>query len=94
MYNGQADYWWLRSPDHGGYYDYIAYVVYPDGGVDYDVNFDWNVKNSYGRNFYTKKKSPFALRILAPSALATTLRVLWIQMVTSATFGMSSIPTG
>ena len=31
-YNGQADYWWLRSPyrTHGG----VAYDVFPDGDVD------------------------------------------------------------
>lgn len=32
-YNGQADYWWLRSPDRT--YDNYAYDVGPDGYVNY-----------------------------------------------------------
>lgn len=49
------------SPDHGGYYDYIAYVVYPDGDVSYDVNFDWNAKNSYGRKYSVTLRLPTQL---------------------------------
>ena len=44
-YNGQADYWWLRSPNLGYDYDY-AYYVYSDGGV---YGSDWDVTHSYGR---------------------------------------------
>ena len=44
-YNGQADYWWLRSPDRA--YDNGAYYVYPDGNVD--NNHHSNVTDSYGR---------------------------------------------
>lgn len=33
-YNGQADYWWLRSPDRTGVV--YACIVFPDGDVDYD----------------------------------------------------------
>ena len=43
-YNGQADYWWLRSPDRTGVG--YAYYVYPDGVVDSGY---WDVTNSYGR---------------------------------------------
>ena len=43
-YNGQADYWWLRSPDlyYGSSYAYYVYLV---GDVDYG----WDVTYSYGR---------------------------------------------
>ena len=43
-YNGQADYWWLRSPDLS--IGYVACYVYSGGGVD---NYYWNVADSYGR---------------------------------------------
>ena len=44
-YNGQADYWWLRSPFRT--YDNGAYYVGPDGIVDF--NYFWDVTVSYGR---------------------------------------------
>ena len=44
-YNGQADYWWLRSPSRT--VGVRAYIVNPDGHVDY--NSIWGVTNSYGR---------------------------------------------
>ena len=44
-YNGQADYWWLRSPDLDYVNDY-AYRVDSDGNVDDDR---WDVADSYGR---------------------------------------------
>ena len=43
-YNGQADYWWLRSPDT--YYDF-AYYVKPGGDVDGSYVID-HVRGSYG----------------------------------------------
>ena len=43
-YNGQADYWWLRSPNRT--YDYVAYYVNPGGDVDY---YYWDVTVSFGR---------------------------------------------
>ena len=45
-YNGQPDYWWLRSP-HTGDTDY-AYYVYSDGYVSYG-SWGGGVTNSYGR---------------------------------------------
>ena len=43
-YNGQADYWWLRSPNLSN--DYHAYCVDSGGDVHGD---GWNVTDSYGR---------------------------------------------
>ena len=53
--------------------------VYLDGSVGSSV---WGVTDSYG----TLRSST--------TDTTTTVHVLWIQMVTSATFGMSSIPMG
>ena len=77
-YNGQADYWWLRSPylkfdDR----DDLAWVVTPSGVVD-DNHGVWD---SYGRQLYTKRNINFALRVL----IATLLCILCIQTVTLVT---------
>ena len=40
-YNGQADYWWLRSPDLSYYGSDYAYYVYPDGAVD-SISVNWD----------------------------------------------------
>ena len=45
MHNGQADYWWLRSPDLA-VYGYDAYYVNSDGSLGDDGR---NVTVSYGR---------------------------------------------
>ena len=48
---GQADYWWLRSPNLGSdrvsYYDYAFGV--DQGGDVVSRYYDWHVTNSYGR---------------------------------------------
>ena len=76
-YNGQPDYWWLRSPDLN-YYGYnSAYFVHSDGVV---VG-GWDVSDSYGRQLYTKRNINFALRVL----IATLLCILCIQTVTLVT---------
>ena len=41
---GQADYWWLRSPDRDDFY--IALYVFPDGDISSDYN--RNINDSYG----------------------------------------------
>ena len=44
-YNGQADYWWLRSPRDAFYADFGAHIVHSDGDVDeYSMEYV-----SYGR---------------------------------------------
>ena len=47
MYNGQADYWWLRSP---GLYSNVVNACRVDS--DGDVDGIWNVTDSYGRSPY------------------------------------------
>ena len=51
-YNGQADYWWLRSPGTGVVmgYAYISYIDL-DGIVDYDRYTDSYGKYSYNTSF-------------------------------------------
>ena len=44
-YNGQADYWWLRSPDFDDFY--IAIYVFPNGDISSD--YSRNISDSYGR---------------------------------------------
>ena len=39
-YNGQADYWWLRSPNRTGVGN--AFYVYPDGDVGYHYYVGWD----------------------------------------------------
>ena len=46
VYNGQPDYWWLRSPALD--LDDYATVVGLAGNIDYHIG--WNVTNSYGRS--------------------------------------------
>ena len=54
---GQADYWWLRSPDtfSGTVIVVNAFRVWSDGGVDYD---DGVVDGSYGQADYWWLRSP------------------------------------
>ena len=48
VYNGQADYWWLRSPFTN--YTFWAYLVDPSGGVDFSSGNNGDVSRiSYGR---------------------------------------------
>lgn len=46
-YNGQADYWWLRSPGTLVLVSYNACMAYPEGRVSNDYSGN-NVGDSYG----------------------------------------------
>ena len=65
-----------------------VYLVHLDGEIG--ANGYDHVSISYGNILYSKQKPSFALR-----ASTTSMRVMWIRMVLSAsTVGISRIPTG
>ena len=72
-YNGQADYWWLRSPTFN-YGNDGACRVGSDGTGDDGF---WPVTNSYGRKSY--------FNALRTSSTASTMHILWALMVALAT---------
>ena len=72
-YNGQPDYWWLRSPGSASTGD--AYYVYSDGGV-YSY-FDSYVGNSYGYSLRAPS-SATAMRITCSRVATSATAALWV----------------
>ena len=90
-YNGQADYWWLRSPNTDNT-NRRSSLILSDGGINHFVtgggSNGWYVDNSYGYN--SPDAGGFALR--APPTATALVWSSWMA-ASATTSTISGVPT-